>query len=210
MSAERDDGGVSAERDDGVGGAAARLVGLLAEPNRRAVVAALVLGNASVADVRRATGLDARAVTTALARLCDGELVLDSGDGSYYLIEAAFTEAARSVAATREAPGGADAPSDAQRVLRSFVRDGKLTAIPVPRAKRLVVLDLLAQEFELGRRYPERAVNQLLRRWHDDTAALRRYLVDEGFLDRADGEYWRCGGTAMPPPDGSHVATSPD
>jgi hypothetical protein len=30
---------------------------------------------------------------------------------------------------------------------------------------------------------------------HPDYAALRRYLVDAGFLDRAGGEYWRSGGT---------------
>jgi hypothetical protein len=38
-------------------------------------------------------------------------------------------------------------------------------------------------------------VNLMLGKWHADTAALRRYLVDEGFLDRADGVYWRAGGT---------------
>jgi hypothetical protein len=29
---------------------------------------------------------------------------------------------------------------------------------------------------------------------HADTAALRRYLVDDGFLSRDHGEYWRTGG----------------
>jgi hypothetical protein len=38
-------------------------------------------------------------------------------------------------------------------------------------------------------------VNLMLGKWHEDTAALRRYLVDEGFLDREAGEYWRSGGT---------------
>ena len=30
---------------------------------------------------------------------------------------------------------------------------------------------------------------------YDDYAALRRYLVDEGFLTREGGIYWRSGGT---------------
>ena len=38
-------------------------------------------------------------------------------------------------------------------------------------------------------------VNLMLGKWHADTAALRRYLVDEGFLDRESGVYWRVGGT---------------
>ncbi|MGH9192666.1 MAG: DUF2087 domain-containing protein [Acidimicrobiales bacterium] len=37
-------------------------------------------------------------------------------------------------------------------------------------------------------------VNAILRRFHEDVASLRRFLVDEGFLDRASGEYWRSGG----------------
>jgi hypothetical protein len=85
--------------------------------------------------------------------------------------------------------------TDADRVLRTFVRDGRLTSIPTQHSKRLVVLDRLAQEVEPGERYSEGEVNTILRRWHDDTAALRRYLVDDGFMEREQGEYWRSGGT---------------
>ncbi len=83
-----------------------------------------------------------------------------------------------------------------ERVLAAFLDPaGRLAAVPARRGKRLVVLDHLAQRFELGRRYPEVEVNDLLRPAHPDVAALRRYLVDEGFLDRAEGFYWRSGGT---------------
>jgi hypothetical protein len=34
----------------------------------------------------------------------------------------------------------------------------------------------------------------MLQMYHPDHAALRRHLVDEGFLTRADGVYWRTGG----------------
>lgn len=84
---------------------------------------------------------------------------------------------------------------DAAKVMRAFVVDGRLKSIPVAHPKRLVILDWLAQLFEPGRQYSEQAVNLALGQKHPDTAALRRYLVDEGFLDRADGRYWRCGGT---------------
>jgi hypothetical protein len=79
--------------------------------------------------------------------------------------------------------------------LRPFVRDGRLVAIPKRRAKRLALLDLVAQGFEPGRHYTEKAVNECLRVYYDDVAALRRYLVDEGFLDRDGLEYWCAGGT---------------
>lgn len=83
---------------------------------------------------------------------------------------------------------------DERLVLSRFFQARTLVKIPTARAKRLIVLERLALEFELGRRYPEAAVNDILRPFHSDVAALRRSLVDEGFLDRDHGEYWRSGG----------------
>lgn len=86
--------------------------------------------------------------------------------------------------------------ADPDKVLRAFLdADGRLVRVPAKRAKRLVVLDLPAQQFEPGEAYPETEVNARMRAFHDDVAALRRWLVDEGFLDRRDGWYWRTGGT---------------
>ncbi len=73
--------------------------------------------------------------------------------------------------------------------------NGRLEQMPAKRSRRLVVLDQVARTFEPGHRYPEREGNDVLRTFWPDYAALRRYLVDEGFLDRADGVYWRAGGT---------------
>lgn len=81
-------------------------------------------------------------------------------------------------------------------VLRAFVRpDGSFSSLPSRHGKRLVLLDLAASAFDIGVRYPEAEVNERLRRFHPDVAALRRFLVDDGFLDRAEGMYWRTGGT---------------
>jgi hypothetical protein len=89
-----------------------------------------------------------------------------------------------------------DALRDKDAVIRSFfAADGTLKTIPTKIRKRLVVLDRLSQEFEPGEKYDEATVNNRLRAFHPDVAALRRYLVEEGFLDRADGRYWRSGGT---------------
>ncbi len=87
-----------------------------------------------------------------------------------------------------------ESPDDT--VLRIFVApDGRLRGLPRRRAKRLVVLDHVAGAFEVGRRFGEPEVNAMLRAFDDDVAALRRHLVDEGFLSRADGVYWRSGGS---------------
>ncbi|KRF26121.1 DUF2087 domain-containing protein [Phycicoccus sp. Soil803] len=93
-----------------------------------------------------------------------------------------------------------NALTDREAVLRAFVLpDGRLSAIPTRIRKRLVVLNEMAQAFEIGQTYDEAQVNNSLRAWHDDVAALRRYLVEEGFLERRDGRYWRAGGTIEHP-----------
>jgi hypothetical protein len=79
-------------------------------------------------------------------------------------------------------------------ILSRFFAGERLTSIPASHAKRRVVLERLAQEFEPGLRYAEAEVNFTLQLFHADFASLRRYLVDEGFLTRAEGVYWRTGG----------------
>jgi hypothetical protein len=79
--------------------------------------------------------------------------------------------------------------------LQPFVRDGVVAAMPARQARRRLLLNEVAQAFEPGVYYSERTVSLFLRQLHPDYAALRRYLIDEGFLDRRDGEYWRCGGS---------------
>ena len=78
--------------------------------------------------------------------------------------------------------------------LRAFVRDGVIAVMPSRQARRRLLLNEVALAFEPGVRYSERTVSLFLRQVYPDYAALRRYLIDEGFLDRKDGEYWRCGG----------------
>jgi hypothetical protein len=83
-------------------------------------------------------------------------------------------------------------------LLRVFMGDGRLQTLPAKQSRRLLLLDKIAQAFEPGVRYPERYVSLFLGALHSDYAALRRYLVDEDFLSRAGGEYWRSGGTVLP------------
>lgn len=85
--------------------------------------------------------------------------------------------------------------TDDERLVLSRVFVGtRLTEVPAPRSRRLIVLERLAHEFEIGIRYTEKEVNSILQTFHPDYASLRRYMVDEGFLSRADGSYWRSGG----------------
>lgn len=78
------------------------------------------------------------------------------------------------------------------KTLRSYIaRDGSLKAIPTQNKKLMVILNHLVKDFKTEVQYPEAQVNQILRRYHEDTAALRRYMVDNGLLKRDKGIYWK-------------------
>jgi hypothetical protein len=168
------------------------LCGLLAEPDRLKVYAAVVLGADTPGAVADRTALTGRAVVVALRRLQQGGLV-DTVEGRLVARVDAFKESVREFAPPPDsAPLDPDREKDA--VLRTFIFDGRLVQIPAARGKRKVVLEHLAACFEPGLKYPEKAVDAILRAWHPDYASLRRHLVDEGMLDRDHAVYWRSGG----------------
>jgi hypothetical protein len=172
---------------------AASIVGLLADPARLKVVAALALGAGTIEEVARLSGLPLKDVALAARRLARAGLV-HRDQHVLVLHTDRFAAAARAAAEAAPPPERlSDDPAE-DAVLSAFVRDGRLVSIPAQRTKRLVVLDHLVRVFEPGVRYPEREVNALLAVWHPDVAALRRYLVDEGLLTRDAGIYWRTGG----------------
>jgi hypothetical protein len=172
---------------------AATIAGLLADPARLKVVAALALGAGTIEEVSAASGLSLKDVALAARRLSRAGLVHRDGHALALHTER-FGAAARAAAesAPVAAPLSSDPAEDA--VLSAFVRGGRLISIPVQRTKRRTVLGHLVRVFEPGVRYPEREVNALLAVWYADVAALRRHLVDEGFLAREAGVYWRSGG----------------
>jgi hypothetical protein len=97
-------------------------------------------------------------------------------------------------------PSLTDALAHRDVVLHAFIgADGRLSSIPTKLTKRLVILDHIAQSFEIGVRYTEAEVNTAMHQFHPDHAALRRYLVENEFLERGDGLYWRAGGTTDSP-----------
>ena len=87
-----------------------------------------------------------------------------------------------------------DLDERSRKVLKSYLNaDGTFREIPAPGAKLQVILHYLVAAFEPGTNYTEKEVNTLLRRFHPDTATLRRALFDAGLVDREpDGSrYWR-------------------
>jgi hypothetical protein len=176
---------------------AASVLALLVAGDRLPVVAALVLGAQTIGDISARTQLPARDVLRVLTRLEAAGLA--SSDGPNWTLH---VDVLREVVTGHRWSPVQHAASDhiadespaRAAVLRAFFRDGRLVRVPAQRTKRLVVLDILARDFEPGVRYPEVDVNEKLTAYHPDYAALRRYLVEEDFLARENGVYWRAGG----------------
>lgn len=82
-----------------------------------------------------------------------------------------------------------------QKILDTFLKDGRLVAIPSRAGKRRVILEYIVCAFEPGVKYTEKEVNAVLRAFYEpDYVSLRRYLIDAWLMQRADGLYWRTGG----------------
>lgn len=175
------------------------VVRLLAEPARLKVFAAVVLGARMPTEIVNRTGLDLRDVAAALRRLADGGLVELGRDGARP-VDGVFQELARASAARDSSPVEDHGYTDARAagVLRAFVRAGRLLGLPASRGRRVIILEHLVQSFEPGVDYSETEVNAVLAEWAAGSAVdhvtLRRYLIDEDLLRRADGIYRRSGG----------------
>lgn len=175
---------------------AADFLRLVLDAPRLAVVGALAQGPTDADGLAARSGIPRRTVLETLGALVQGGLASRDGDGVYTLDRDALADLALSLP-QRQPPASAvfyGMTDDERAVLARFFRGERLVEVPAQRAKRLVVLERIALEFEPGVHYPEREVDERIHRFHDDHATIRRYLVDEGFLDRAGGEYWRSGG----------------
>jgi hypothetical protein len=121
--------------------------------------------------------------------------ILRQEGGIYHLDEVSLHAMARRVlAGSKPAPKLEDLPEDEydRKVVRDYsLPDGRLRDIPLQQKKFLAVLRHVLQVFEAGVEYPEKQVNELLRRYHEDTAVLRRGLVDYKYMTREKSIYWR-------------------
>jgi hypothetical protein len=90
-----------------------------------------------------------------------------------------------------------DDPAFEARVLRAFIRDGRLASIPARERKKLVVYRYLVDRAfpDPAEEVDERDVNMRIALWHPDVATIRRAMTDLGLVHR-EGQIYR---RAVPP-----------
>ncbi len=171
----------------------------LADPNRLKIVALLAAEEHSVEQLAAKLGLTSPTISHHLARLSAIDLVSARAEGYYSIYrleEGALAAMALRLLNDATLPAvAADVEVDAfdRKVLAAFLDDdGRIRAFPAQRKKELALLRHVIKAFEPGRRYGEKDVNAVLRRFSADTARLRRHLVDFGFMERqgGGGDYW--------------------
>lgn len=173
----------------------------LSDVSRLKIAGLLAEGPLSVEQLAAMLGLRPSTISHHLGRLAKAGLVSARAEGYYsvYSFNASALEAmARQLLAPETLPTAAalaDRSGYDRKVLGDFLYpNGRLKSIPAQHKKLLVVLQHLAASFEPDKRYWERQVNEILGRFHADTATLRRELVGAGFLAREAGQYWRTEG----------------
>lgn len=141
----------------------------------------------------RLVNLAPATVSHHLAALTEAGLMTAQRDGHHRLFRANAAALEVTLSALVQGQVAVPPPADPYdaRVLRAFLKDGKLSGIPAQRKKRDVILRYLASLFEVGRQFPESEVNTVLGECHPDFFTLRRELVGAGLLQREKGVYWR-------------------
>ncbi|HTX99336.1 MAG TPA: metalloregulator ArsR/SmtB family transcription factor [Bacteroidota bacterium] len=172
----------------------------LADPNRLRIVGLLASQPHTVEELAAILHLGAPTVSHHLSRLAKARLVDARAEGyysSYRLRHEQLSTMAKRMLKKDELPQLAsdlDLSSYDKKVLSAFLsKDGRIKAFPMQEKKLHVITRYVLSSFEVGRRYTEKEVNHILKRYSDDTALLRRALVDYGYMEREGGGglYWR-------------------
>ena len=169
-----------------------KVMGLLADPERFKVAAAVSLGAAAPEKISTMTGLDSSVIVKALVKLEGAGLVTKQAAGYVFNFEV-LQALSRDI--------GKNTPKKlALTGIERFFKDGKLITYPKDNADRMLVLEHIIGLFELGRAYTEKEVNETLKTFNPDYASYRRYLVDAGLFARQHStneegitviSYWR-------------------
>lgn len=172
----------------------------LADSNRLKIVGLLAEKSYSVEELAALLQLKPSTVSHHLSKLADAELVTSHGE-SYYTVyqldKKVLEEKSRSMFSQRKlstVTAEVDVDAYDAKVVKDFTkRDGSLKTIPAQQKKLEAVLRYVVKSFEVGKCYSEKRVNEILSKFHEDTATLRRELIGYKLMERegGGGEYWR-------------------
>lgn len=172
----------------------------MADGNRLKIVGLLSQKPHTVEQLSILLGLGMSTISHHLSNLAKADLVEARTDGHYYLYslrQDTLQEMSQRLLKQDTLPKLAVAVDEQaydRKVLKTFTdEEGRIIAFPSQLKKYQVLLRYVVKAFEPGIRYPEKQVNEILSRFHEDTADLRRGLVEFKLMARegGGGAYWR-------------------
>ncbi len=172
----------------------------LAEPKRLQIVGLLAQKSYTGEQLAALLGLSEGTVSHHLSYLVHAQLVSAEAQGYYSVYTLRLDrihEIAERLLSHDELPKlAADVDVDAydRKVLQTFVdADGRIKQFPAQRKKFEVLVRYALQAFEPGVRYTEKQVNEILERYNEDVAYLRRSFIEMKLMARESNgsAYWR-------------------
>lgn len=172
----------------------------MSDTNRLKIIGLLAQGEHSVEQLSGLLGVSISTISHHLSMLTYVGLVSARPEGHYLyysLREEVLKKMAEKLLKTEDLPrlsDSVDMDGYDKKVLSTFLNSqGRIKAFPAQEKKFLVILRHVVKSFEPGRRYKEKEVNEILLGFHEDTASLRRGMVEYQLMDRegGGGEYWR-------------------
>ena len=172
------------------------LLKLLANETRLRLIGIVAEGEHSVGSLARRLGLTEATISHHLTKLSGADLLTMRPEGTthYYRLKPetllAINKSLLKPAKLNRAPVSTSHDPTEDRILASFIVDGRIQKIPDAHTKRQVVLQWVLDQLE-DRRYKEREISEILKRYFDDYATLRRELINHRLMKREGGVYWK-------------------
>jgi len=167
----------------------------LADPTRIRLLILLAEGESNGQDLAEKLGVTPATVTHHAAKLREVGLIRERREKNtiYFALHHAFIRdyaGATEELIYRKQKGGTDMLAEEQERVRQavlknfFTAGGALKHLPAQLKKKLIVLEHLASQLEVGRKYDEKEINAFVKRFHDDFATIRREFIMHQFLYR--------------------------
>ena len=172
----------------------------LSDPNRLKIVGLLARHPHNVQQLAEDLRLSVSTVSHHLSYLSHAGLVAARAEGHFYIYSLQMDvlhSMAQHLLTQENLPRlSEEVEGDAyeRKVMSTFVdAEGRITSFPAQEKKFLVLLRYVLKAFEPGVRYSEKQVNEILLRFNEDTATLRRMLYAYKMMERegGGGAYWR-------------------
>ncbi len=159
------------------------------QPERVKILGLLAHRPYSVADLADLLGMRETAVTHHLVKLKKARLIRENSVAHTYTYQVDSDSLAKLNSVTLE---NEPAPTFAERVLQKYVSDGtNLREIPFDPLEREVILNWLAEDFEFGRQYRTKEVNDIIAQHYPKQERLRWLLLSARLLKHVGDTFWR-------------------